>query len=135
MKLPRPPARLNREDPFDDENEHDDPDQTRDQDAMDWEPLSPKLHRVQNNVTRIPDDGLWLRQQRFFPPEEPTGLEGLLMRTRLIDDDNAKADASHTQKNAGQGPFRWQWGWVYSASALPVFALVIALWINSNAQL
>ncbi|KAJ7932559.1 hypothetical protein B0H13DRAFT_1955972, partial [Mycena leptocephala] len=31
-------------------------------------------------------DTLWLRPQRFFAPEAPTGLEGLFERTKIVDD-------------------------------------------------
>lgn len=57
-----------------------DDDDERDPDAMDIDPASP-AKRPNNN-----DDGSWLRPQRFFAPEEPTGLETLFARTiKLVD--------------------------------------------------
>jgi hypothetical protein len=61
-----------------------------------------------------------MRPQRFFAPEAPTGLEGLLSRTGLTDvagpsaNDAAEAHALH---RAGE---QWRWGWVYVLSLVPV---------------
>lgn len=109
----------------------------RDPDAMDWEPASPaKQAQAQAHArSTSTDDGSWLRRQRFFPPEEPTGLEGLLMRTRLLDEDEAaRTERAHAQLRgggAGAGAVRWHWGWVYSASVVPVAVLLVGLWIRS----
>ena len=55
-------------------------DDDRDPDAMDIDPASPMKKPNRD------DDGSWLRPQRFFAPEEPTGLENLFARTiRLVD--------------------------------------------------
>lgn len=64
-----------------------------DEDAMDWTPTDPsstsKLSRSSCKPAMNDDsDGSWLRPQRFFPPEQPTGLEGLFARTLLVDDSN-----------------------------------------------
>lgn len=80
---PPPPAK--------DEKEAGDPN------AMDWTPTnpSPKKERV-NPFLRAGsapvrsqhgegEDELVLRRQKFFPPEEPTGLEGLLSKTVLTE--------------------------------------------------
>jgi len=82
-----------------------------DPDAMDWTPTdpSPKKGGV-NPFLRAgsapvhsrrgeEEEELVLRRQRFFPPEEPTGLEGLLSKTMLIEASptpNAGADAKGT---------------------------------------
>ncbi|KAL1762324.1 Ima1 N-terminal domain-containing protein [Schizophyllum commune] len=50
--------------------------------AMDWTPTDPAAARRQR---RDEDDGSYIRPQRFFAPEQPTGLEGLLEKTRLED--------------------------------------------------
>lgn len=50
---------------------------------MDWTPTNPSPVKVKNAVSD--DDGAWLRPQRFFPPEHPTGLESLLANTKLED--------------------------------------------------
>lgn len=119
----------------DDDDDHDHVgNQPRDQDAMDWEPLSPKVQRTQYNGPRPTDDGSWLRQQRFFPPEEPTGLEGLLMRTRLVDEDENTTALPNAQRASRRELRRWHWGWVYSISAVPVLILIATLWINSKSR-
>ncbi|CDO75473.1 hypothetical protein BN946_scf184935.g9 [Trametes cinnabarina] len=65
----------------------DDDDDDRDPDAMDIDPSSPLKRPGQV------DDGSWLRPQRFFAPEEPTGLENLFARTiRLVDNSDQDAD-------------------------------------------
>ncbi|RDX55742.1 hypothetical protein OH76DRAFT_1396081 [Lentinus brumalis] len=66
-----------------------DDDDERDPDAMDIDPASPMKKPGRD------DDGSWLRPQRFFAPEEPTGLENLFARTiRLAD----------TSEQSGNGP-------------------------------
>ncbi|EIN14052.1 hypothetical protein PUNSTDRAFT_57446 [Punctularia strigosozonata HHB-11173 SS5] len=63
------------------------PTSNTDPNAMDIDtpsPVKPRspFHPDQRDDT---DNSVWLRPQRFFPPEKPTGLEGLLERTLLID--------------------------------------------------
>ncbi|KAL1738002.1 hypothetical protein HDZ31DRAFT_12655, partial [Schizophyllum fasciatum] len=50
--------------------------------AMDWTPTDPAAARGQRHDE---DDGSYIRPQRFFAPEQPTGLEGLLEKTRIDD--------------------------------------------------
>ena len=77
--------------PSEERNEAGDPD------AMDWTPTnpSPKKERI-NPFLRAGsapvrsrdgegEEDIVLRRQRFFPPEEPTGLEGLLGKTVLAE--------------------------------------------------
>ncbi|KAJ2932763.1 hypothetical protein H1R20_g4354, partial [Candolleomyces eurysporus] len=67
-----------------------------DEDAMDWMPTNEdqaslfgaKSKQKRNDA----DDGSWLRPQRFFAPEKPTGLESLFARTKLVDDDAMRVD-------------------------------------------
>ncbi|THH10167.1 hypothetical protein EW145_g1520 [Phellinidium pouzarii] len=124
---------------YDNDNDSDGTDtlrrnRARDPDAMDWEPASPAVARSKIN-NRTEDDGSWLRRQRFFPPEEPTGLESLFMRTRLVDEDDAQISSSHRHVGFdGTVPnVCWHWGWgVYSASALPVIVLLGGLWLSER---
>ncbi|KAF8560218.1 hypothetical protein OG21DRAFT_1452054 [Imleria badia] len=60
-------------------------DESPDEDAMDWTPTNPSPVKVKNAVDD--NDGAWLRPQRFFPPERPTGLESLFANTKLDDGD------------------------------------------------
>lgn len=57
-------------------------DDNPDEDAMDWTPTIPSPAKSKKNAD---DDGAWLRPQRFFPPERPTGLESLFANTKLDD--------------------------------------------------
>lgn len=54
--------------------------------AMDWDPTEP-AETIQNDKEDTSGASSWLRPQRFFGPESPTGLESLLERTS-IDDSN-----------------------------------------------
>ena len=102
-----------------------------DPDAMDWEPATPAKKQVHKYVGTSLDDGSWLRRQRFFPPEEPTGLEGLLMRTRLIDEDDSNGVSPSNNTTVGTANIaNWSWTWVYSLSVLPVLVLLISLWMS-----
>ncbi|KIJ21898.1 hypothetical protein PAXINDRAFT_105505 [Paxillus involutus ATCC 200175] len=56
-----------------------------DEDAMDWTPTNPSPIKPKRLVDN--DNGSWLRPQRFFPPERPTGLETLFANTKLEDVD------------------------------------------------
>ncbi|EIW64180.1 uncharacterized protein TRAVEDRAFT_68039 [Trametes versicolor FP-101664 SS1] len=77
----------------------DDDDDDRDPDAMDIDPSSP-VKKVARD-----DDASWLRPQRFFAPEEPTGLENLFARTiRLVDNSDQGADgANQARRGQSQG--------------------------------
>lgn len=60
-----------------------------DGDEMDWAPTDPVAYAAFQKGKQRPeaaDDDNWIRPQRFFAPEQPTGLEGLFEKTRLIDD-------------------------------------------------
>ena len=63
---------------------------------MDWSPTEEKDIRLgeqsRRGKQRQDDDGSWLRPQRFFAPEKPTGLEHLFERTKLVDDDAMPVD-------------------------------------------
>ena len=53
------------------------------------------------------DDGSWMRPQRFFVPEEPTGLEGLFEQTISLSDDDRLAGSKGMNGNAGEGKSQW----------------------------
>ncbi|KAG6381036.1 hypothetical protein JVT61DRAFT_5432 [Boletus reticuloceps] len=58
-------------------------DESPDEDAMDWTPTNLSPVKAKDMVDD--HDGAWLRPQRFFPPERPTGLESLFANTGLDD--------------------------------------------------
>lgn len=71
---------------MDDAMDEDD-ERERDPDAMDWTPASPAA------PPRTRTENVLLRPQRFFPREEPTGLESLFAETiKLSDDDIARLE-------------------------------------------
>lgn len=102
-------------DPFNDPNmDVEDDDEApflrkRDPDAMDWTPTIPTPEKPnhmshENGQARYHDDGSWLRPQRFFAPEEPTGLESLFSTTIKLSDDEPTSD---TRARAGGKLMRW----------------------------
>jgi len=74
----------------------DDEEKERDPDAMDWSPIRPQRRNNYPSGRRpngIRNDDVLLRPQRFFPREEPTGLENLFEQTiKLSDDDIARLE-------------------------------------------
>lgn len=88
-------------------------DETLDEDAMDWTPTSPSPVKVKKTVV---DDGGWLRPQRFFPPERPTGLESLFANTKL-DDGDANSTKPTTPAQSGL--------WNAKAIGIATIALVL----------
>ncbi|KLO20762.1 hypothetical protein SCHPADRAFT_992074 [Schizopora paradoxa] len=109
---------------YPDDDHDDDTFAAKDPNAMDWEPIATTNSAKRNpQQTRRTDDGVWLRQQRFFPPEEPTGLETLLMHTRLVDDEDVKQRGRRNPTHV-----RWNWTLVYSLSIVPILVLLLSLW-------
>lgn len=75
--------------------EHEDDDEYYDENAMDWSPTngdSPQKRKRHDAASSRSEDSAWLRPQRFFAPEKPTGLESLFERTKLVDDDAMRVD-------------------------------------------
>lgn len=75
-------------------------------------------------------DTLWLRPQRFFAPEAPTGLEGLFERTKIVDD-VTMVDATSAPGSRPAGtprPRLWNWWWVYASSLIPLAGIVYKVW-------
>ena len=83
--------------------EDDDDERERDPNAMDWSPVRP-AHRSNHRATSmrpngVRNDDVFLRPQKFFPREEPTGLENLFERTiKLSDDDIARLEEERKNK-------------------------------------
>lgn len=87
--------------------------EAEDLDAMDWTPTNPSPRK--EGVNPFPRAGsapvhsrhgegeeeLVLRRQRFFPPEEPTGLEGLLNKTVLEEPPRVSGSGAGTKGTGG----------------------------------
>ncbi|KAG5220125.1 Integral inner nuclear membrane protein [Salix suchowensis] len=101
--------------------------------AMDWTPIHPShTHQSDSRASRYKDkqkaavdddDGSWLRPQRFFAPEKPTGLEGLFERAKLVDDDANKSKPTHSTHICIPK-------WMYALSVVPIVLAFLAwkLW-------
>ncbi|KZT30712.1 hypothetical protein NEOLEDRAFT_1054362 [Neolentinus lepideus HHB14362 ss-1] len=85
------------------------PRETRDDDAMDWSPTGPAAAKKRQDE----EDGSWLRPQRFFPPEQPTGLESLFPRIQLVD------DAAQVVRRRPRVAY-WRWALVMAVAVVAV---------------
>jgi hypothetical protein len=98
-------------------------DEDADADAMDWTPTTPSSpNKGKQRVSPANDDGSWIRPQRFFAPEAPTGLEGLFERTQLVD------DSDRFENHSGRvylavGAHVVTWWWVYLLSLVPLVGI------------
>jgi len=92
-------------------------------DTMDWTPTTPSS-LPNKGKQMLNDDGSWLRPQRFFAPEHPTGLEGLFEQTKLVDDDT---DRSESGGRVDVGTI-WNWWWVYILSFVPLAGIAYKAW-------
>ncbi|KAJ7102090.1 Ima1 N-terminal domain-containing protein [Mycena belliarum] len=91
---------------------------------VDWTPGDPKGHA---KVSAQSGDTSWLRPQRFFAPEAPTGLEGLFERTKLVD------DVAMTDATSGAPSSRSRnWAWIYALCLVPIMALAYKAWANGR---
>ncbi|KAF8745135.1 hypothetical protein AX14_010595 [Amanita brunnescens Koide BX004] len=55
-------------------------------DEMDWTPTDPVAYSASQKRKQRSENDVVIHPQRFFAPEQPTGLEGLFEKTRLTDD-------------------------------------------------
>lgn len=91
-------------------------------DDMDWTPTQPETVSPfgQATAAALENDNL-LRPQRFFAPENPTGLEGLFESTRIQEDEpmpflgTSRVDNRKTSR-------LWKRGWLY----MSLLAIVVA---------
>ncbi|KAK0464975.1 Ima1 N-terminal domain-containing protein [Desarmillaria tabescens] len=91
-------------------------------DEMDWTPTN-----GQKEKPRTYDDSSFLRPQKFFAPENPTGLESLFESTRLVDDitmNEPTPERASTRSSIATAHL-WNWGWVYLLSTLPVAGVIL----------
>lgn len=114
------------------------------EDEMDWTPTNPDAasssvfgggacgsNKRSNNDT----DLNWLRPQKFFAPEKPTGLEGLLESARIQDEPMPYLPPEHSQR--GSRPLminltshlrKWSPGYTL------LLAVVVAVSVKYNAS-
>ncbi|KAF8519148.1 Ima1 N-terminal domain-containing protein [Hysterangium stoloniferum] len=94
--------------------------ETPEEDMMDWTPTNPP--------EKVHDREDWLRPQRFFPPEQPTGLEDLFQKAARLDGDPKKEDErlealQRAQKEAG---LQYREVWLFAGAGLAI-ALISGL--------
>jgi hypothetical protein len=81
-------------------------------DDMDWTPTTSG-----DASGKVDNDAPWLRPQRFFVPEKPTGLEGLLESTK-IEEESMDLDPRVTARQGlrnfhAASSHLWKWGPLY----------------------
>lgn len=101
-------------------------DDDSDSDAMDWSPTNTPAHNKNKHKgkakARAVEDGTWLKPQRFFPPEEPTGLEHLFEKTiTLADDDSPMKDGTRSRWCGG-------YAWVFVCAIVSLVLVPLAAW-------
>jgi hypothetical protein len=91
----------------------DDEEKERDPDAMDWSPIHPAHRNDQRANNHRPSslrqEDILLRPQRFFAPEEPTGLENLFANTIKLADDNVQRLTEEKQRNGWMHWVKGRW--------------------------
>ncbi|KAL4069741.1 Ima1 N-terminal domain-containing protein [Scleroderma yunnanense] len=120
-------------------------DDNHDEDAMDWSPTDPSPPKRKPGETSINDeDSSWLRPQRFFPPEQPTGLEALFASTKLNDEDGKASNLTKTKawmwkRQGGKGvvytfpsALVWRWLGAMAVILVPLFAVAYRGWTMWN---
>jgi hypothetical protein len=101
-----------------------------DEDAMDWTPTNPssassskgKYRNRQEHDDESQGDKSLLRPQQFFPPEHPTGLEGLFARTTFFAEESTSRQRAR-YRGRGSG-----WLWVYGLSLIPLAGVAFKAW-------
>ncbi|ESK98037.1 hypothetical protein Moror_473 [Moniliophthora roreri MCA 2997] len=99
-------------------------------DQMDWSPID---ERTEGKRQQNEDTSLWLRPQRFFAPEQPTGLESLFERTRIVDD-VAMSDSTN-QGTAKENMWSFnlhlsRWWWAYAGGLVLLLGIGLQLWVS-----
>lgn len=105
-------------------------DEDRDDDEMDWMPTDPSASSRRNAPRKAltdDDDGSWLRKQRFFPPEQPTGLEGLFARTLLMDDTDSSGGQSPRDGTLPRHKLKLRWWWIAAFLIIPTLGIAYRL--------
>ncbi|KAF7339782.1 Ima1-N domain-containing protein [Mycena venus] len=78
--------------------------------------------------TKESGDALWLRPQRFFAPEAPTGLEGLFERTKIVDDVTMGDATAASRPSSAPRPYKGNWWWVYASSLVILAGVAFKVW-------
>ncbi|KAG8219678.1 hypothetical protein J3R82DRAFT_633 [Butyriboletus roseoflavus] len=103
-------------------------DQGPDEDAMDWIPTNPSPVKVKKATE---DDGAWLRPQRFFPPERPTGLENLFANTKLDDGDtHSTKSTTPTQRGVWNAKVNGWWITTTTIILIPLSTVIYHRWMK-----
>ncbi|KAF9015539.1 Ima1 N-terminal domain-containing protein [Cyathus striatus] len=96
-------------------------DKDENKDEMDWTPTNADgSSPSKGKYRRSDDDASWLRPQRFFAPEKPTGLEGLFERTKLVDDRMAVDQPTRSPKSTLS---TWSWCLIIATICVPLIGI------------
>ncbi|GJJ09886.1 hypothetical protein Clacol_004110 [Clathrus columnatus] len=89
------------------------------EDMMDWTPVNtPDKDKQAKEI--------WIRPQKFFPPEQPTGLEDLFQKAAKLDDD---ASSDHKPED-GRGWSRWKHKWKLQDYKIHIYMVLVGATIT-----
>ncbi|GJJ09878.1 hypothetical protein Clacol_004102 [Clathrus columnatus] len=89
------------------------------EDMMDWTPVNTPDKAKQAKE-------IWIRPQKFFPPEQPTGLEDLFQKAAKLDD----AASSDHKPEDGRGWSRWKHKWKSQDYKIHIYMAVVGATIT-----
>lgn len=123
----------------------DDDVEEKDPDAMDWSPTKELTlgQGMDPEPTQLTKDEAWLRPQRFFAPEEPTGLENLFAKTIRLVDAEESANNDHAQDMKGKGPqdlnsympkIAWTRFFIFLVPLIPIVGVAYRIWERQKTQ-
>lgn len=104
-------------------------------DEMDWEPLTPHSTDSETGKLCRSGDNIWLGPQRFFPPENLTGLEIQLMKTGLSDDNNSFLSPTLVATDSKEGKHLYRWHIIYFISTSCTAGLFLCLWYRQSSYI
>lgn len=92
-----------------DQTMDDDDEGERDPDAMDWSPIRPARPANRPDLSRLANSDIFMRPQRFFAPEEPTGLESLFATTVNLSDEDMLRREEQRKRGGWVGWVKDRW--------------------------
>ncbi|KAK1228641.1 hypothetical protein PQX77_008235 [Marasmius sp. AFHP31] len=117
------------------------PSPQKEDDQMDWTPTDENSSQrgKQQLASGGDEPGFWLHPQRFFAPEQPTGLETLFEKTKLSDDvtmsDSTKAEGRRGKRALSVWEDHlFRWWWLYVGAGVAVLGVGLYSWIGKGHQ-
>ncbi|KAL0071813.1 hypothetical protein AAF712_000735 [Marasmius tenuissimus] len=117
------------------------PSPQKEDDQMDWTPTdeNSSQRRKQQPSSEGDEPGFWLHPQRFFAPEQPTGLETLFEKTKLSDDVTMSDSTNAGGRRGKRALSVWEdhlfrWWWLYVGAVVAILGVGLYVWIGKGHQ-